>query len=195
MPKKWIILFLFGLSVKSEAFKSGGIGVGLNQMYVGMLNKVSSQSSGKNDFLGTYHMFPLTVNYQKPFLQNWFFVPSFTYSILPRKSEGGSIEENLMLVGFPMGQNYSQNLDWFVGPGIYRSTLTAKGGDYTDGSGNTFYYPTGAKSAQLIYVSAGFGWTASDYRFAFETLCLTCASSDKRTLIFSFLFSYQGWGY
>ncbi len=178
---------------RALGFDSGRIGLGTNQIFVGMFNKVTTQNTGKNDFLGTHHMFPITLNYQTQSVSDWFWAPSLTYSLLPRKTEDGSIEESLLIIGSPFGQNFSQNWDWFAGPGIYRYTVKGKGGSYTDPSNNSFYYPDSSSTSQLVYLSGGIGNTMGDFRLALEALCLGCMSSQKRTFALSLLFSYQGW--
>lgn len=170
------------------------MGIGSNQMYIGMLNKVTSQSSGKADSMGTHHIYPITLNYQSQLGSELFWIPSLTYSLVPRKTEENAIEETLLIIGSPFGKNWGRVLDWSFGPGIFRYSVTGKGGTYTDPNGNSYYYPNSSATNQLLYLGAGIGYTSGSFRLGLETLCLGCFSNEKRTFALSILFSYQGWG-
>jgi hypothetical protein len=193
MMRYTILITFYLFSLSALGLERNRLGLGSNQIYMGMLNKVTSQSSGKTDFLGTHHMYPITVNFQHQLNSDWYWIPTLTYSLLPRKTEGGAVEETILMLGTPFGKNVGQNWDWFFGPGLYRYSITGKGGSFTDPNGNSFYYPDGSATNQLLYLSGGMGWTYDDLRFAAEIICLGCSSNEKRTLGLSFLFSYQGW--
>lgn len=173
--------------------KDRSFGIGNQQTFLGLYDRVTTQDSGKSDFLGTHHLWTLRSSYTKSLPAGFFWQPSVTLSILPRKSENGKIEESLLFLNSSFGKNLPQKLDAYGGIGLLRSQIQSNGGSFTDPNNNTFSYPSGSKSSQVFYLNGGVGYSYQDWRIASELLCLACFHHQKRTFGISFLFTYEGW--
>lgn len=196
--KKWTIILVSFWAIGASGYTGSEWSVGNHQLFVGMLDSVTTQRTGKPDLIGTHHILPLYFSYAFSFGFDYFFIPTLTTSLLiPRQSFDKATEESLTILQLPMGANFQNGWDWNFGPGIYQSTIKGKGGTYQDPSGSNFFKPStsASETSQVWILSGGVGKQFGEFRFQSNLMCSGCFNGEKRTLTLGLMLGYVGGGF
>lgn len=186
------------LGFNAHGFQNNSYLIGWTPTFTNMVDRVSTTDSRKTSFLGTSHLYVLSLAATFQFgYGNSFWQPFFNYSLFPRKNSSGDIEERLILLGFKYGQNFSESSygggwDWSVGTGIWRSTLKGLGGEYTDPNGASFYLPSSSTTSQMIFTSAGIGYESDNLRYGTDLFLLNLLHSKKRSYNMMLTIAWKG---
>jgi hypothetical protein len=190
MIKIFILSVLFISTISTYAFNDKSFYAGVGYFSENSIGKITQSPDGKTTTLGSI-TYPLILKYDRKLGSEYFWSPSFSYTVLNRKGISG-FETNIWHVMFPVGSNFSySNADWYVGPGILNRTVKGSGGNVELNNGestSSFSVPGRAVSSRTVTLITGSSIQIENSRFAFD-LITEGLLGTKRT--FNLMISYQ----
>lgn len=186
----------FSLSTAS-AFKDRGLYLGVGFYSQNAFNRTVNSATGSTGFFGTTS-YPIYLKQDWSFASNWFFSPQLSYTIIPRDSTDGAAKNTLTHINVAFGQNFSDDWEWSIAPGILRHDIKGNGGSKQLNNGNgysTFALPGRSVAIHSITVTGGVGYELTKGRLGFDIIFENFLSSDKRSQNFFLSYAYLFGGF
>jgi hypothetical protein len=192
-PILFLVLFY---CVPSHAYQDSTFSIGFRPMMLGLMDRVTEEDSGKAATLGSFYWQPLHFAATFSAWDTWFINPYFNYSLIPNENSSGDIEEKIMVLGLPFGQNlttgFSGQIDWNISTGIFFYQLEGSGKTYTDPNSAVFYYPGRDSESKILFIGSGIGYELPSWRFDLDLLIFSFLHEDRRTFNLAFTIAYRG---